>query len=310
MMPNKPIQNGKRLASIAALFFCASLPTLCQGKTAGKAALPLDEQWTRLMDTGKVAGAKALCAGWVESADLTKRVSAEKCLANVALRRGQQMRLEGNETGGGSLGAGFTTQAVDDALKHLNKGIALAPQDLSLHQGRLHVLEVSRRFAAMLEAIDESATIYTGSDAPDVWLAYSAELADMGEPTAGLKFCEVLDKHYPNNSDIIGNIGAFHSMLNQWDLGLPYVRKAAEMHPTDPIDTWNLGWTLNHLDKLEEADKWLALSLQLDPKATDLPERSCLYGHFLITKRKKVEAGCKMVKANCEAADQDVCTAD
>jgi tetratricopeptide (TPR) repeat protein len=241
--------------------------------------------------------------------DLAKQISAEKCLANVALQRGQLLSVRGDEVGGGSFGAGYNTQAVDEALKHLNRGMSLAPQDISLHEGRLHVLEVSGRFDAMLKAMDESATIYTGPDAPDVWLAYASELADLGQPTAGLKFSEVLDKHYPNNADIIGNIGAFHNMLKQWDLGLPYARKAAQMHPKDPIDTWNLGWTLNHLDELEEADKWMALSIQLDPTAADVAQRSCLYGQFLVTKRKKVDVGCRMVKANCDAGDQVVCKA-
>jgi tetratricopeptide (TPR) repeat protein len=282
---------------------------LCQSKVVAKGPPTLDEQWLRLMDSGQTDKVKDLCAGWAASADLAKQISAEKCLANVALEGGQQLSLQGNEMGGGSLGSGYSAQTIDEALKHLNRGIVLAPQDISLHEGRLHVLEVSGRFDAMLSAIDESATIYTGSDAPDVWLAYASELADMGDPTAGLKFCEVLEKHYPNNSNIIGNIGAFHNMLKQWDLGLPYVRKAAEMHPTDPIDTWNLGWTLDHLGQLEEANKWMALSLQLDPKGANVPERNCLYGKFLVTKMKKVEAGCKTVKANCEAGDQVVCKA-
>jgi hypothetical protein len=38
-------------------------------------------------------------------------------------------------------------------------------------------------------------------------------------------------------------------------------------------------------------------------------QRSCLYGQFLVTKRKKVDVGCRMVKANCDAGDQVVCKA-
>jgi hypothetical protein len=37
----------------------------------------------------------------------------------------------GNDTGGGSLGEGYTPEALKAALAHLDKGLELAPQDLS-----------------------------------------------------------------------------------------------------------------------------------------------------------------------------------
>jgi tetratricopeptide (TPR) repeat protein len=226
----------------------------------------------------------------------------------VALAAGSQVSLQGNEVGGGTLGEGYTSKAVDEALVHLNEGLRLAPQDVSIHEGRLHVLEVSGRFDEMVKALDESATIYKGEGTPDIWLAYAAELGDMGEPTAGLRFCEVLDRHYPNNSNIIGNVGALHNMLKQWDLGLPYERRAVELNPTDPIDTWNLGWTLDHLGQDQEADKWMSKAMQLGAKSEDLTQRKCLYGQFLVRKMNKKSDGCALVQANCEEGDRSVCS--
>jgi tetratricopeptide (TPR) repeat protein len=282
------------------------VPLWAQAKPSPKAVLSPAEQWERLIDRHEIGRAKSLCDGWVRSQELQRQIEAQKCLANVALAQGSQLNLSGNEVGGGTLGEGYTRHAVDEALRHLNEGIRLAPQDRSLHQGRLHVLEVSGRFDDMVKALDESATIYTGSDAPQIWLAYAGELSENGEPTAGLRFCEMLDKHYPNNSDIIGNIGAFNNELGNWDKGLPYVRRAVELNPTDPIDTWNLGWSLDHLGQDEEANKWMSKSIELGGQS-DASQRKCLYGQFLVTKLKKEQDGCALVQANCDEGDRSVC---
>ncbi len=286
----------------AATLSAQTMPSPKEGAT------PPAEQWERLLGHQEIAKAKVLCEAWVRAADLERQVEAQKCLANVVLAGGSQLSIQGNEVGGGTLGEGYAPKAVDEALVHLNAGLRLAPQDISLHEGRLHVLEVAGRFDEMVKALDESATIYKGEAAPDAWLAYAAQLGDMGEPSAGLHFCEVLDRHYPNNSNILGNIGAFHNMMKRWDLGLPYERRAVELNPTDPFDTWNLGWSLEHLGQDVEADKWMSKSLQLGWKSEDAEGPRCLYGKFLVTKMKKRSEGCALVQANCEEADRSVCT--
>jgi Tfp pilus assembly protein PilF len=129
----------------------------------------------------------------------------------------------------------------------------------------------------------------------------------MGQPTAGLHLCLMLDKHYPNNSNIIGNIGAFYDMLKQWDKGLPYLRRAAAMHPEDPIDNWNLGWALSHMNLDEEADEWMQKSIQLDRPGDESKERKCLYGQFLVIKRNKRKQGCALVQSSCDKDDRKVC---
>jgi tetratricopeptide (TPR) repeat protein len=110
-------------------------------------------------------------------------------------------------------GATDTATAIDDALGHLNAALKLAPQDLSLHQGRLHLLEISYRFDAMAKALEESCSIYKGPDVPDAWLAYTYELGEGKQYKAALALLQILDKHYPNNHDIVGNIGAMYSFL-------------------------------------------------------------------------------------------------
>lgn len=274
---------------------------------------PLAAQWTQLIDAKKLNEAATLCHSWTSSPDLHHRVEAEKCLANMELCKGSQLQLNGNELGGGTLGDGFTSEASDAALKHLNAGIDLDPQDLSTHRGRLHVLEAAGRFDAMRAALEDSIERYKGPEAPAVWLAYAPELGELGQPSAGLAWSVTLDKHYPNNPDILGNIGSFHNMLGQWEEGLPFVRRAVELRPGDPIDNWNLGWSLAHLHRNSEATGWMQKSItlpQTDESTASLPERRCLYGKFLVKEMADKAHGCPLVLKNCaEPDDRKSCTA-
>lgn len=288
------------------LICCLCSPLGAQSKPASSDDVSPGAQWQQLIESHDIDGAKSLCGKWLSSANLSEQIEAQKCLANVALAQGSRLSLQGNETGGGTLGEGYSSEAVEEALSHLNQGIRLAPQDRSIHQGRLHVLEVSGRYEEMVKAVDESASLYKGADAPDIWLAYAQELAEGGEPTTGLHFCEVLDKHYPNNSSIIGNIGAFLNMLDQWDQGLPYLRRAVALSPSDAIDTWNLGWSLKFLGRNDEANTWMAKSIQLGGES-DVSQRKCLYGQFLATKMNKVSEGCALVRSNCGEEDRSAC---
>jgi tetratricopeptide (TPR) repeat protein len=265
------------------------------------------QDWGKLLDAKKYQQARALCVGWTQSKLLATRVEAEKCLANVELYEGQELSLMGNDTGGGTLGEGYKPEAIDKALVHLNKGIALAPQDLSIHQGRLHVLEVVGRFDDMAKALDESVTIYQGPNALQSWMAYDFELGDAGQATAGLQIAEVLNRHYPNNHEIIGNIGAFHDMLKQWDQGFPYLKQAVMLSPNDPLDNWNLGWAYAHLEQSEEADKWMSKAIQLDPTEKQTPGCKCLYANFVDKQLHDALRACTLEKASCEADRQTAC---
>jgi len=267
----------------------------------------LSDQWGHLLDEKKYAQADKLCTSWSHSGKVGTQVEAQKCLANLALSKGQQISLMGNDQGGGTLGEGYTPEAVDESLKHLNEGIRLAPQDLSIHQGRLHVLEVSGRFDAMAVALDESASTITGTDVLQDWLPYTAELANMGQLTAGLKLCMILDRHYPNSHDVIGNIGAFYNMMKQTDKSLPYLKEAVELAPNDAIDTWNLGRAYDFLDKNDLAEQWYSKAISIDPAGKGLEGRNCLYGEFVERTLHDEERACKLERASCGVERQTAC---
>lgn len=267
----------------------------------------LTDQWGSLIDQKKFEQAKRLCNSWTRSAKLENQIEAQKCLANVALYRGQEINLMGNDQGGGTIGEGYKPEAVDEALKHLNEGLKLAPHDLSIHQGRLHILEVSGRFDAMANALDESASVMPGNDVLQDWLPYTAELADMGQLAAGLKLCQVLDKHYPNSHDVIGNIGAFYNMMKETEKSLPYLQRAVALAPDDAMDNWNLGRAYDFENENELAEKWYSKAMTLDPEGKNLPGRDCLYAEFVEHKLHDREKACKLQKAACEASRQTAC---
>lgn len=277
------------------------------------AALPCAAQsdnlsdWTKLIDGNKCETAKSLCTKFVDSNVIAQQVEAQKCLANVALCGNGVIQLEGDDAGGGSIRGGFKPEAVDEALVHLNLGLKLAPQDLSIHQGRLHVLEVSGRYDDMVKALDESCTIYKGKDALDAWLDYAPELNDLGQFRAGLDFMKVLDKYYPNNPDILGNIGAFLDLLKRDAEAIPYLEKAAALAPKDPINAWDLGRAYDYAGQDALANEWYQKGLSLDTDPERRKESLCIYAEFVEKKLKDRDRACKMEKQSCPAGQQTAC---
>jgi len=277
-------------------------PVLCLSQS-GKLS-----DWTSLVKKCDVKTAKPLCESYVNSKDVAEQAEAQKCLANVALCGHDVVQLEGDEAGGGNIHGSYTPEAIDDALTHLNLGIKIAPQDISIHQGRLHLLEVSGRYSEMVEALDNSCSVYNGTDAPDVWLAYSSELADLRQYNVGLAFMKVLNVHYPNNPDILGNIGAFLSYLKRDDEAVPYLQKAVDMAPKDPINAWDLGREYDYTGQTVLADKWYQKGLSLMTDPDQKKESLCLYAQFIEKKLNDLSRACKMEQQSCAADSQSACT--
>jgi tetratricopeptide (TPR) repeat protein len=284
----------------ALVLICATIP--CAAQT-GKLS-----DWPRLIKSGKCSAARSLCAAFTIKGTDGQRAEAQKCMANVAICGNDMMMLQGDDVGGGTISGSFKPEAIDEAIEHLNLGIKLTPQDLSIHQGRLHILEVSGRYSEMSKALADSCAIYKGKEVPDAWLAYSVELNDLRQYNSALEFMQVMDKCYPNSSDILGNIGAFLSYLEREREAIAYLEKAVKMSPSDPINTWDLGRAYDYSGQVELADKLYKKGISLMTDTDQRKQSLCLYGQFLDKKLNDQTQACELEKKNCPDSERSACT--
>jgi len=235
------------------------------------------------------------------------RIEAHKCLANVALGAGSQISIQGDDLGGGFIGPGYEPAAVDQALDHLGAALKLAPLDLSVHQGRLHVLEISGRYEEMARALEESCGLYQRADALDAWLPYTSELFELRQFRADLALLEVLGKHYPRSHEVMGNMGAVLEMLSRDAEAIPYLRRAVELAPADPLDTWNLAKAYELTGNLELADTLYQKAQRLQSDAEKLRHWRCLYSGFVEERLQDRRRACELQRANCPEQERGAC---
>ena len=273
----------------------------------GLAQQPSDEEWKDLFRQKKPEEARRLCTSWLASNEILRRAEAHKCLANVALLGEEVMWLQGNDAGGGTVSFVPKPEAVDQALAHLEEALKLVPQDLSVHQGRLHLLEISARYPEMTQALEESCTIYKGANGLDAWLAYTSELFDAKQFRASLALSQVLERHFPDSHDVVGNIGAALAMLKEDEQAAVYLRRAVELAPTDPVDTWNLARLYDFTDKLELAETWYQKALSLESDLSKRRQQSCTYSSFVEHKLHDAKRACEIQKENCSPKEQSAC---
>jgi len=279
---------------------CATLNCVAQTRNLS--------DWQKLIKNNDADGARKLCTPFEDSKIVAEQVEAEKCLANVELWGADRVKMEKNAEGKVEIYDEWEPESVDAALAHLNRGLQLAPQDITIHEGRLHVLEISRRYKEMAKALDESCTTYTGKEAPDAWLSYTSELFDQQQYQAALDLGLILDKHYPNNPDILGNIGACLDVMKRDNEAISYLQRAVALAPNDPIDTWDLGRAYDYAGQIKEADTWYnkALPLMTDPEQKK--NSLCIYAEFVEKKLNDRARACELQKQNCEAEKQTACS--
>ena len=205
----------------------------------------------------------------------------------------------GGKEGGFLGGAGYTGPGVDRAIDHLTQAIALAPDDLSIHQGRLHVAINSARTHDAPQLLADSLARYTGPDATEDWLAYSQELWETRAADVGLEYMRVLEKRYPNDHRVVGNVGTFLIALKRDDEALTYLRRAVTLAPNDAIDNWNLGrFHEKHGDPASAEPFYRkAASLEKDPERHQ--DMACNLGRFLTGRPATRAEGCALADKEC-----------
>ncbi len=282
-----------------------SIPSLvalaiCLAPAPGVAeATPSPEDWMPLIRSGSHAEAKELCTGWLDDSAPSRRAEAHKCLANVSLSNAEEVRIEQIGPAELQLSDGFSESAVDAALAHLESALELAPQDLSIHQGRLHVLLTARRYEPAVAALRNSIETYRGEDALDAWLAYSQRYYDAARLEEGLAFLRVLEARYPEDHRVAANIGAFLGVLERDEAALRYSRRAVELAPQDPINNWNLGRLYDYTGEVQLADEFYGNALRLSKGAGSGAVDACLYADFVEEKLQDTGRACRMRRDDC-----------
>ena len=271
---------------------------------AAHAAAPqLEHQWVSLIDARKIDEARELCQGWLHNRkDNPSLAEAHKCLANVELAGAQAIRV-----GKSSLSEGYGGPAVDRALTQLDEAMRLSPSDLSVHQGRMHVLLSSGRFDRLTPALGESLRLLKGRGGADPWLPYVDEMQQMGEIETALEFSQALAKRFPKDHRTIGNVAAFLAQLNRAQEALDYAKKAVALNPKDPIDLWNLGTLYDGIGKLAQADDAFRRSLAVETDQDTRRDHYCRYANFLDEKRHRRQAACELEKKYCSDEGRKAC---
>lgn len=249
--------------------------------------------WPKLIEAKQCDQARKLCTAYVYATDMNGQTDSQKCLASVALC---------SATPGA-----YQPKAVDEALAHINRGLELAPQDLTMHQARLHILQITGRYADIPQALDDTCTIYKGNDAMHGWLMYAGELQDLHQYKVGLAFVQVLDKHYPNQPDVLSDIGQFLVLLGRNNDAIPYFQKAVALAPKDSYNVWALARAYDTANQIDLASKFYKSALLLIKNADQLRDSTCSYGQFVETKLHDRGRACSLEKMGCDADAQTAC---
>jgi Flp pilus assembly protein TadD, contains TPR repeats len=265
------------------------------------------QTWQDLLEKD-LAKATTFCTKCLSSPDKFIVAEGRKCLANVELRGASTTVVDiPDKKRGGSIRAGYAGPGVDRALNHLNEGIAAAPDDISIHKGRLYILIASNRFTELYRALEQSIQIYTKPDALDNWLDYCGILHKSAHYEEVLEFTKILEKHYPTDHRPIANVGVYLIELERYDEALPYLEKAVSLEPNDPIDNWDLGYLYELTDKLPLAEKYYRKGISVEADKEQLEVKYCSFAKFLEVKRNLLAEACELQKQHCPRSEWTAC---
>ena len=247
--------------------------------------------WQPLLEAKEYAKARSVCEGGLKSNSTAEQVEALKCLANVEIAPTAGVRVDGNKRSGGCVREGFEPASALRAVKHLNRAAELAPDDLSIHTGRLGVLSGAGLLDEMKTALQDSASRYKQADALTDWLPYPAEIFRCGAVEIAIELWVLLDKLYPGDHRLAANLAAGYSMLEDDANAVKWAERAAQAAPLDPVNTWNLALVYQYAGKVDLADAAYQRALPLQPSGRRT-ESVCKYAQFLAQKLKNEERAC------------------
>jgi tetratricopeptide (TPR) repeat protein len=257
-------------------------------------------KWQDLFNNGHLVEAEYICQYWLINGSKADKIEACKCLANIFFQRSSSLILESDNQNIDKNRIRAAGAYIDSSILYLNKGLSLDPQDISMHQGRLHILLTSGFYKNAIKIAENSINTYDSDNEIDYWISYCPYYFDAGQYESGELFCKMLLKYFPNDHRIYANIGAFLTLQEKDDEALIYCNKAIRLNPKDPLNNWNLGRLYDYIGKIDSAKVYYEKSLSIDKEWSKKNNSYCLFAEFLEKNNIDIEKAKKLRKKYCE----------
>jgi tetratricopeptide (TPR) repeat protein len=311
-----------RAAALILLLAALSLPAIAAGAGSGARPRPsagggnaadgsssVDYRaaWPDLIDGRRWEEARALCEPWLELQNPVALAEAHKCLAGVELGLARVRAPEKEGVDPRTVVPRYQGPGVDRALEHVNAAMALSPNDLSIHIGRLVLLKRANRMDELAPALQESLSTYTGLDALDYWLIVPGEMFESQAYETALALYRVLEKKYPGSYRVLENVGVTLTQLARDTEALPYLEKAVELAPGDPLDNWNLAGAYERMTEPDIAEVFYRKAIDVQGEPETQRKWRCIFAEFLETVRHDRLTACEMQIAFCPDEKRTAC---
>ncbi len=295
-----------RRAILAAALACVPALLAAQSPRAAAASARNADpaRWQPLLRANKDAEALPLCQTLAASAVAAESSQGHLCLANLELRTARR----GATAPGSRTGVEWPEATVDAALRHLDRALAVTPEDLSIHQTRLDLLMAAGRWDALAPTIDASVRSFPG-DGMSAWLAVAATLFELDRAEECLRVARILERARPFDSRMLGITGAALALLDRDEEALSYLSRAVQASPEDPAERWNLARQLDLMGRDDEAAASYARWSELEMDESQRARGSCIYSRFVETKRGDLARACRLQEQFCEADERSACAA-
>ncbi len=270
----------------------------------------LSAQWPPLLKKADYSGARTLCEGWFDFRNEAVHTEAHKCLAAITYSEAREKFLKERQAGEHATKLPlFYSRAVDKALEHFNKALSLSPKDLQAHQGRIALLIGAGRAADVPKYLKKSIPAYgdNSNRGLNIWIKAINPLFKANQIKPTLSCNIVIEKFYPDSDQVKGNIGSLLTMIGRKEEALTYFKKAIEMNPASPANSWNLARNYDDADDLELAEKYYWQTTKLEKNEEKKKRVNCAFAEFVDKKLKNKKRACKMQKANCPVERQTAC---
>lgn len=245
--------------------------------TASAAAQPSD--WQRLLAADSLEAAVSVCATRTTAPAAAVRADAHVCLANVEVRRADEVIALSNGPGGGVIGPRFVGDGVDRALAHIDTARAATPGDVTLYQGQLHLLTRSAQFDRA-PAVLRAALAHTSAPL-DTWHAYVGDFYSAGAIDEGIAYLQLLHEAAPDAPSVLADLGGFLVVAERDAEAEPLLVRAVALAPDDPVNLWNLGRFRFYSGVLAEAEALYRRAIEADPAWAEANRAHCLLADLL-----------------------------